>query len=261
MEALTRSNSERPPATPNIGSGPDPGGGTQGGHQLTLTERGRVEPHWEVRQSQAGSAKVRKEVPGSPRRHLTRLITVEGEYDGESVGPGNSDGPLGLGACQRRATRCDGSPMTAAVDTDGIYGALADDERLDLTTSLTQEPPCLPGPEELLTLAKGAVRRGVDVLGRPLVRVIDAARGEPPDPAVQETSNGEHDAASKPVVEASRLSSSDKPGVETHLGGHAMAVEEIGDVAPARRRPAEGPTGCLDPLGVEASRADPSIDG
>jgi hypothetical protein len=115
--------------------------------------------------------------------------------------------------------------MTPAVDADDIDGALADDERLDLTASLTQEPPRLPGPEELVALAKGSVRRGVDVLGRPFVGVIDAPSGERSDAAVQETSNWEHDAASKPVVDATRLSPSNKPGIDAHAGRHAMAIK------------------------------------
>jgi hypothetical protein len=115
--------------------------------------------------------------------------------------------------------------MTPAVDADDIDGALADDERLDLTASLTQEPPRLPGPEELVALAKGSVRRGVDVLGRPFVGVIDAPRGESADAAVEQTSHREYDAASKAVVDATRLSSSNEPGVDAHPGRHAVAVE------------------------------------
>jgi hypothetical protein len=115
--------------------------------------------------------------------------------------------------------------MTDAVDTDDIDGAFTHDERFDLTQPLSQKPSRLPGTEELVTLAKGTVRRGVDVLGRPLVGVVDAPGGESPDAAVQEPSNGEHDAASKPVVDATRLSPSNKPGIDAHPDRDAMAVE------------------------------------
>lgn len=200
-------------------------GGAQGGCQLTVTEDGRVEPHWEVRQSQARSAKVSKDVPGPPCRYLASLVAVERQNDRHVMCPGKSDGPLSLGASQSSATRGDCSPTTAAVDAHDIDGAFTHDERLDLTRPLSQKPSRFPRTEELVTLAEGAVRRGVDVLGRPLVGVIDAPCGESADAAVQEPSYREHDAAPKPVVDASRLSSSYEPGVDAYPERHAVAVE------------------------------------